>query len=234
MSPSRSLSQSKPKKVFVEVPEYSRRVSGLYLRPDNADVLFVFGHGAGAGMGHPFMESMSHKLAKRGIATLRYQFPYMEQGGKRPDAKPVLLATVRSAVEAARALDNTLPMLAGGKSMGGRMTSMSAAEKPLLGVEGIIFLGFPLHPPGPPSSERAHHLKAVDVPLLFLQGTRDKLADLKLLEPVVGKLGALATIHIVAGADHSFHVLRSLGKSDDEVLDSLSDIIRRWALKVVQ
>lgn len=143
----RNLSQSNPKKVLITVAGYSRRVSGLYLRPNSADVLFVFGHGAGAGMGHPFMESISQKLAKRGVATLRYQFSYMEQGGKRPDARPLLLATVRSAVEAARALDASMPLFAGGKSMGGRMASLTAAEEPLSGVKGIIFLGFLFIPP---------------------------------------------------------------------------------------
>jgi len=226
--------QPKPKAIPIELPKYSRRVSGLFLRPDHTDVLFVFGHGAGAGMSHSFMESVSQKLAKRGVATLRYQFPYMEQGEKRPDARPVLLATVRSAVEAAHALDDSLPLFAGGKSMGGRMTSLAASEEPLPGVTGIIFLGFPLHPPGPPSSERAHHLKAVDVPMLFLQGTRDKLADLGLLKPVVEQLGALATMNVIEGADHSFHVLRSTGKSDDEVLEEVSDIVRRWTSEVIQ
>ncbi|HLA69754.1 MAG TPA: alpha/beta family hydrolase [Bacteroidota bacterium] len=221
------------RRISIEVSGSGVRVSGFYLHPEKSRFLFVFGHGAGAGMTHSFMESMAQKLALRGIASLRYQFPYMEEGRKRPDQKPVLLATVRSAVREACKLDGSLPILAGGKSMGGRMTSLALAEEPLSEVRSLVFFGFPLHPPDSPSTERAIHLSHVTVPMLFLQGTRDKLADLKLLEPVVKKLGKLATLQIVEGADHSFHVPRSLGKSDDAVLDHLSDVVISWTSRVV-
>jgi len=223
-----------PEQISIEVTSASRRVTGLYLRPDNADALFIFGHGAGAGMTHPFMDSMAHRLARCGIATLRYQFPYMEHGGKRPDARPLLLQTVRSAVEAGRTLRDSLPLFAGGKSMGGRMASLAAAERQLPGVEGIVFLGFPLHPPGSPSSERARHLKDVEVPMLFLQGDRDKLGDLTLLKPAIRKLGKRATLRVIEGADHSFHVLRSTGKDDDEILAVLCDHTLRLISEVLR
>ncbi len=184
-------------------------------------------------MRHPFMEAIARQLAENGIATFRYQFPYMEQGSKRPDLKPVLLGTVRSAVEAAVKAANGLPLLAGGKSMGGRMTSMAAAEDALPGVRGLIFFGFPLHPAGMPSADRAKHLSDVNAPMLFLQGTRDTLADLKLLKPVCTKLGKRATLHVIEGGDHSFHVLKSSGRTDAQVLDELVLTTKSWASKLL-
>ncbi len=221
--------QFKSRELTFRPTQHSGPVSALYLFPKDAKWLLVFGHGAGAGMKHPFMETVAQKLAANGIATFRYQFLYMEQKSRRPDPKPVLLATVRSAVEQARTLADSLPLLAGGKSMGGRMTSNAAAEKPLEGVRGIVFFGFPLHPPGKPSAERADHLGNVTVPMLFLQGTKDKLADLSLLRPVCTKLGSLATLHIVDNADHSFHLPKSNGRSDSEVIDELASVVRRWS-----
>jgi hypothetical protein len=205
-------------------------VSALLLRPKNAQWLFLFAHGAGAGMRHPFMEAAARCLADRGIATFRYQFPYMEQGSKRPDFKPILFETVRSAVAAAAEVSGGLPLLAGGKSMGGRMTSMAAAEEPLTDVRGLVFFGFPLHPAGQPSTERGDHLSNVTVPMLFLQGTRDTLADLTLLRPICKRLGKRATLHIVDGGDHSFHMLKSSGRTDSEVLDGLAETVGEWAI----
>ena len=208
-------------------------VSALLLRPERAQALYVLAHGAGAGMRHSFMEAISQRLAARGIATLRYQFPYMEdrggpQGGRRPDPEPVALATVRAAVEAGRETAGGLPLLAGGKSYGGRMTSRAAAAEPLDGVAGLVFLGFPLHPAGQPGVARAAHLAQVDLPMLFLQGTRDTLADLVLLRPVLEQLGERATLRVIAHADHSFHVLKRSGRTDDEVLDELAVAVAEW------
>ena len=190
----------------------SDAVSALLLRPAGALACFVFAHGAGAGMTHEFMERVAAGLCDRGIATLRYQFPYMEKGSKRPDAPPLAHAAVRAAVaEAARCCPG-LALFAGGKSFGGRMTSQAQAIAPLAGVRGLAFLGFPLHPAGKPSDARAKHLGDVHVPMLFVQGTRDKLAELTLLEPVVKRLGTSASLHQVAEADHSFHVLARSGQ----------------------
>jgi uncharacterized protein len=180
-------------------------------------------------MRHPFMDSIARRLAEEDIATLRYQFPYRERGSRRPDPKPILFHTVYAAVEMANRLAEGLPVLAGGKSMGGRMTSMAAAEHPLEGVRGIVFVGFPLHPPGKPSTERAGHLYDVSHPMLFLQGTRDTLADLTLLRPVCERLGTRARLHVENGADHSFHVLKSSGTTDAEVLLRIVKTIRNWA-----
>src|SRR6476661_5305720 len=187
-------------------------VSALLDRPIQARACFVFAHGAGAGMTHPFMETVAAGLGERGVATLRYQFPYMEKGSKRPDPPAVAHTTVRAAVAEAARCCAGLPLIAGGKSFGGRMTSQAQAIAPLAGVRGLAFLGFPLHPAGKPSSDRAKHLAEVDVPLLFLQGTRDSLAELKLLEPVVKGLGRVATLHVVEGADHSLHVPARSGR----------------------
>jgi uncharacterized protein len=210
------------------------RVSGLLWRPDDARWLLVFGHGAGAGMRHRFMQDMSACLAAAGIATLRYQFPHMEAGSRRPDARPILLATVRAAVDAARAAAPELPLLAGGKSMGGRMTSLAAAEAPLPGVRGLVFFGFPLHPAGRPSTERAEHLERVHLPMLFLQGERDRLAQLDLLRPVCAGLDGNATLHVVRTADHGLHVLRSSGQSDPDVLEQLAHTVGEWAATLAQ
>ena len=204
-------------------------VSALLLRPNHARWLFVFGHGAGAGMRHRFMQKMSACLAAAGVATLRYQFPYMEIGDRRPDARPILLATVRAAVAAAAAAVPDLPLLAGGKSMGGRMTSQAAAEAPLAGVRGLVFFGFPLHPAGRPSTERADHLVQVDLPMLFLQGERDRLAEPALLQPVVERLGGRATLHVVPAADHGFHVPRRSGRTDLEIIHELARTASAWA-----
>lgn len=218
----------KPKELTFQPTKHSDPVSALYLRPKDATWMLVFGHGAGAGMKHPFMEAVSQKLAASGIGTFRYQFPYIEKKSRRPDPKPVLLGTVRSAVEKARDLDDSLTLLAGGKSMGGRMTSNAAAEEPLNNVRGIVFFGFPLHPPGKPSTERADHLHRVTVPMLFLQGSKDKLADLSLLHPISQKLASLATLHVIDGADHSFHMLKSSGRADSDVLDELVRSVTEW------
>lgn len=203
-------------------------VSSLLLKPARANALYVLAHGAGAGMRYPFMNSIAQHLAARGVGTLRYQFPYTEQGGRRPDPEPVLLATVRAAVAAGGEAAGDIPVLAGGKSMGGRMTSRAAAAEPLAGVSGIVFLGFPLHPAGQPGVSRADHLARVDVPMLFLQGTRDTLADLTLLRPVLEHLGERATLRVIEHADHSFHVLKRSGRTDEEVLDELARSIAEW------
>lgn len=206
----------------------TERVSALLMRPNAARACYVLAHGAGAGMRHASMEAIAAGLAERGIATLRYQFPYMEKGSKRPDPPPVAHATVRAAVvEAAKACAG-LPLFAGGKSFGGRMTSQAQAKSPLDGVEGIAFFGFPLHPARKPSSDRATHLADVRIPMLFLQGTRDTLAELSLLKPVVKSLGNRATLHLAEGADHSFHVLKSSGRNDREVLAEILDAFTKW------
>jgi predicted alpha/beta-hydrolase family hydrolase len=211
-----------------QATERAGDVSALLLRPDAARCLLVMGHGAGAGMTHPFMEDMAQRLAGRGMATLRYQFPYMEQGTRRPNPGPVLKATVRSAVAQGAELAGDLPLLAGGKSMGGRMTSLAASEKPLPGVLGLVFFGFPLHAAGKPGNERAAHLKGVTVPMLFLQGTRDRLAELDLLRPVCEGLGGRCSLQILDQADHSFHVPKRSGIHPDEVRDRLADSVLRW------
>jgi predicted alpha/beta-hydrolase family hydrolase len=204
-------------------------VSSLLVRPAGARVAFVLAHGAGAGMRHPFLAAVSVRLASFGVATLRYQFPYAEAGGHRPDPPDVCAATVRAAVEAAAQVMPGLPLIAGGKSFGGRMTSTAAAAAPLPGVRGLAFLGFPLHPPKQPGTQRGEHLGRVTVPMLFLQGTRDEFAELPLLEPVVGGLGARATLHLVDGANHSFAVLKSSGRSGTDVLDELARVLSDWA-----
>ncbi|HKY72925.1 MAG TPA: alpha/beta family hydrolase [Nitrospira sp.] len=193
-------------------------VDGLLLRPQEAKWLLVLARGAGAGMQHPFMDRLAHELAGRGVATLRYQFPYMQHRRGRPDLSGVLTATVRAAVAAASAEAPDLSLLAGGKSFGGRMTSLafagmpSAAPPGTADVRGLVFFGFPLHSAGRPSIQRAEHLAKVDMPMLFLQGTRDALADLSLLRPVCAELGPRASLHVIEGADHSFHVLKRSGR----------------------
>src|SRR5216683_2123995 len=204
-------------------------VSALLCRPANARWLLVLAHGAGAGMSHPFMEKLADELAAVGVATLRYQFPYMEARRRVPDAPAVLTATVVAAVRAAAEAAPGLPLLAGGKSMGGRMTSQAAAQRPLDGVRGLVFFGFPLHPPNQPGTKRADHLAKVTVPMLFLQGTRDTFADLALLRPVCAKLNPQPTLHIIEYADHSCHVLKSSGRNDAEVLRELAETAASWA-----
>ena len=220
------MSKTSGKEIHFGVNEKAGAVSGLLLKPDGAQAFLVLAHGAGAGMRHRFMETVALKLADCGVATLRYQFPYMEKRIKRPDSETVLTDTVRAAMVAAKKLSGDLPLFAGGKSMGGRMTSLAAARQPLDGVRGLIFFGFPLHAAGKPGAERGAHLAAVDIPMLFLQGSRDTLADLKLLTPLCKKLGKRAELFVVNGGDHSFHVLKSLSRSDDEVLD---DVVKKTA-----
>src|SRR6516164_8731311 len=221
------MTTASPQPLTIEVGK-SAAVSALLLRPERAQACFVFAHGAGAGMTHHFMETVATGLAARGIATLRYQFPYMEKGSKRPDPPAIAHAAVRAAVtEAVRACPG-LPLLAGGKSFGGRMTSQAQAKQPLPGVRALAFFGFPLHATGKPSSERAAHLADIQIPMLFLQGTNDKLAELSLLKPVVKSLGARATLHLVDGADHSFHVPVRSGRKDAEVMVELLDNFAKW------
>ena len=208
-------------------------MSALLQRPPEARLLYVLAHGAGAGMRHPFLESVARALAERGIATFRYQFPYVEAQMRRPDPPGVLEATVRSAVAAAASAAPGLPLVAGGKSLGGRMTSNAQAKQPLPGVRGLVFLGFPLHPPKRAGDARAEHLSAVQVPMLFLQGTRDDLAELQLLEPVCRRLGDRATLHVVEGADHSFRVLKRSGRNDADVLEELVDTVATWSGKLI-
>src|SRR5262245_21770165 len=203
-------------------------VSALLWMPREARALYVLGHGAGAGMRHPFMEAIATRLAGRGLGTLRYQFPYVEEGKRRIDPEPLLLATVRAAVGMGRDAAGGLPLLAGGKSMGGRMTSRAAAAEPLAGVRGLALLGFPLHPAGQPGTSRADHLDRVELPMLFLQGTRDALADLTLLEPVIERLGSRATLRVIEHADHGFHVPKRSGRTDEQVLDELASAFVDW------
>jgi uncharacterized protein len=204
-------------------------VSALLLRPPDARWLLVLAHGAGAGMRHPFMGALSAELARIGVATFRYQFPYMEERRRVPDSPIVLTATVAAAVRTAAEEAPGLPVLAGGKSMGGRMTSQASAEGLLQGVRGIVFYGFPLHPPNKPAVKRGDHLAKVRIPMLFLQGTRDELADLKLLHPIIEGLGAFARLRVIEGADHSFHVLKKSGTNDTAVLRGLADTTATWA-----
>ena len=217
---------------FLATPEKGA-VSALLMRPEPARWLLAFGHGAGAGMRHRFMEAMSRALAGVGIATFRYQFPYMEAGSRRPDGRATLLATVRAALAAAAAAVPDLPLLAGGKSMGGRMTSLAAAEAPLAGVHGLVFFGFPLHPAGQPSNERGEHLAVVGLPMLFLQGERDRLAAPELMRPLCAALGARARLETVPEADHGFHVPKRTGRSEAEVIAGLAASVARFAADIL-
>jgi predicted alpha/beta-hydrolase family hydrolase len=205
-----------------------RTVSGLFLAPPGARACFVFAHGAGAGMAHPFMVAVAAGLAERSVATLRYQFPYMERGSKHPDSPPIAQAAVCAAVGEAARLAPGLPLFAGGKSFGGRMTSQSQAESPLPGVRGLAFLGFPLHPPGKASDARGGHLSEVKVPMLFLQGSRDEFAEMTLLASLVERLGAGAILKVFADADHSFHVPPRSGRKDADVRDEVLDALAGW------
>jgi predicted alpha/beta-hydrolase family hydrolase len=216
-----------PQKLTIDIVN-AASVSALLLRPDNARACFVFAHGAGAGMSHPFMDKVATGLCERGITTLRYQFPYMEKGSKRPDAPAVAHAAVRAAVAEAARCCAGLPLIAGGKSFGGRMTSQAQAIAPLAGVRGLAFLGFPLHPADKPSTTRAAHLSDIRIPMLFLQGTRDDLAEMTLLEPVVKGLGSLASLHVVREADHSLHVPARSGRNNREVMNEVLDALSAW------
>jgi len=211
----------------------AQRVSGLLQAPPKARACYVLAHGAGAGMGHPFMASVAEGLAERGVATLRYQFPYMERGSKRPDAPKLAQAVVRAAVAEMSRLAPDLALIAGGKSFGGRMTSQAQAASPLPGVKGIAFLGFPLHPAGRPSNERGKHLFDVQIPTLFMQGSRDQLADPELLQPLVKQLGARATLKLFPDADHSFHVPARTGRKDADVRAEMLDVLAGWINMVV-
>lgn len=217
----------KPKDITIQL-DGDATVSGLWLAPPNATAAYVFAHGAGAGMAHKSLSAISDGLAERGIATLRYNFLYMERGSKRPDAPVLAHQAVRAAVDEASRLAPKLPLFAGGKSFGGRMTSQTQALAPLPQVRGLVFFGFPLHPAGKPSDERAKHLGDIQIPMLFLQGTNDALAELDLLNPVVKKLGRRATLTLSEHADHSFHAPAKSGRKDSEVLAEICDAAARW------
>jgi predicted alpha/beta-hydrolase family hydrolase len=216
---------------FTLAVDAAHRVSALLIAPPRAHACYVLAHGAGAGMTHPSMEAVAIELGERGIATLRYQFPYMEQGSKRPDPPALCHATIRAAV--AKAGELKLPLIAGGRSFGGRMTSQAQAKSALSGVRGLAFLGFPLHPAGKPSDDRAEHLFDVKIPMLFLQGTRDALAELSLLRPLVERLGKRARLKLFEDADHSFHVPAKTGRKDAEVRSEMLDTLAAWIRTVI-
>jgi predicted alpha/beta-hydrolase family hydrolase len=226
------VSYPDPEPVTVGVEE-AVRVSGLLQVPARARACYVLAHGAGAGMTHPFMATVAAELGERDIATLRYQFPYMERGGRRPDPPNLAQATVRAAVALAFRLLPDLPIFAGGKSFGGRMTSQAQAITPLAGIRGLVFLGFPLHPAGRPSQDRGKHLFDVRIPILFLQGTRDTLATLDQLEPLCNALGERATLHLSQNADHSFHVPARTGRKDAQVRSDMLDAFAIWIDAVI-
>ena len=205
-------------------------VSALLVCPIDARACLLLAHGAGAGMTHGFMDSAAAEFATHGVATLRYQFPYMERGSRRPDAPAVAHAAVRAAAASATKHAAGLPLFAGGKSFGGRMTSQAQSVAAIDGVQGLVFLGFPLHPAGKPSTDRAEHLQNVEIPMLFVQGSRDKLADMSLLRPIVGELGARATLVAVADADHAFHVPKRSGQTDAQVIVSIAETAANWML----
>jgi predicted alpha/beta-hydrolase family hydrolase len=213
-------------KIIFSVDE-ERKVSGFLMLPKKARALYVLAHGAGAGMAHPFLASMAGLLFDHGIATLRYQFPYMEKGSGRPDSPKVAEAAVRAAVAEAAKRAPRLPIFAGGKSFGGRMTSQAEAHG-AMGVKGLVFLGFPLHPPGAPADTRGEHLADVKVPMLFLQGTKDEFAELSLLKPLVKRLGKRATLHLIQDANHSFRVPAKTGRKEPEVMAELADTLSGW------
>jgi len=221
-----------PQPVTITVDD-TRLVSGLLQAPKAARVCFVLAHGAGAGMSHPFVAAVANGLAERGIATLRYQFPFMEQGSKRPDPPKLAQATVRAAVGEASHLVPKLALVAGGKSFGGRMTSQAQAASPLPDVRGLVFLGFPLHPAGRLSDERGKHLFEIAIPMLFLQGTRDALADIKLIQPLVQQLGTRASLTLLQNADHSFHVPARTGRNDADIRAEALDALAAWIETVI-
>ena len=215
----------------VVIPVGSESVSGLLLRPPRAKALYLFAHGAGTNMAHRSMASNAGGLAERGIATLRYNFLYTEKGSKRPDAPRLAHAAVRAAAAQAAELAGDLPIFAGGRSFGGRMTSQAQAAEPLHAVRGLAFLGFPLHPAGNPGIERAAHLADVKVPMLFVSGSRDALAELDLLKPVVAELGDRATLHVVEHADHSFRVAAKSGRTSADAEEEAVDVLANWMVR---
>jgi hypothetical protein len=215
----------------ITIPVGAEQVSALLLHPSKATALYLFAHGAGAGMTHKAMESNAQGLGERGIATLRYQFPYMEKGSRRPDAPKIAHATVRAAAARARVLVPDLALFAGGRSFGGRMTSQAQAIEPLPGVHGLAFLGFPLHPAGKPGIDRAEHLARVEIPMLFVSGDRDALAELDLLKGVLASLGSRATLHLVEHADHSFKVAARSGRTSADAQDEALDALAKWTLE---
>jgi len=221
------MSASQPERLTITVGA-NHIVSGLFERPGAARAVLVLAHGAGAGMEHPAIQSVTTGLTRRGVATLRYQFPYMERKSRRPDPPPLCHATVRAAVAEATRLAPDLPLFAGGRSFGGRMTSQAQALAPLARVRGLVFLAFPLHPAGHPGTDRAAHLHEVGIPMLLIQGTRDELADIELLRPLVQSLGGRATLHVLENADHSFHVPARSGRKDAEVREEALDAVCVW------
>ena len=210
----------------------AERVSAILLAPDQTLAGYVLAHGAGAGMTHPFLTAVAEGLAERGVATLRYQFPYMEKGSRHPDRPALAWATVRAAVKAATTLLPGIPLVAGGKSFGGRMTSQVQADSPLPGIRGLVFLGFPLHPSGRPSDIRAEHLTTIRVPMLFMQGSRDSLADITLMSAVIGRLEGRATLEVIEAADHSFHLSARSGRTDREALKRILDTVAAWTRRI--
>ena len=228
----RAVARLDPTPVTIAVSERTQ-VSALLQRPDRAKACLVLAHGAGADMHHSFMAAVSDELTRFAIATLRFQFPYTEKRGKRPDPPALCHATIRAAVAAAHSLEPSLPLLAGGKSFGGRMTSQAQAQTPLDHVAGLVFFGFPLHPAKQPSAERGAHLFQVKIPMLFLQGTRDALAELPLIEPLVHQLGGRATLALIKDADHSFHVPARSGRTDTQVRGQMLETLATWADSVL-
>jgi hypothetical protein len=218
--------------ILLDVGERVGKVDALLKMPAQPRLLYVFAHGAGAGMQHSFMSNIADRLHELNVATFRYQFPYMQSGGKRPDVPAVLEATVRAAIHFTHEQLPGVPLIAGGKSMGGRMTSQLLAKEPGLPVRGIAFVGFPLHQPNKPGRGRAAHLFDVVHPMLFVQGTRDTLADLALIREVTSELGSKATLHVIDGADHSFGVLKRTGRTNEEVLDEIADAILKFGIGV--
>jgi predicted alpha/beta-hydrolase family hydrolase len=227
------VASSIPNPVTIPVDEQIR-VSGLLQRPTLAKACLVLAHGAGAGMNHPFMASLAGDLEAIGIATLRFQFPYTERQGKRPDPPALCHATVRAAAATAHELEPSIPLLAGGKSFGGRMTSQAQAQDPLSHVRGLVFFGFPLHPPKQPSIDRGAHLFQVKIPMLFLQGTRDGFAELPLIEPLAARLGKRTTLVLLETADHSFHVPIRSGRTDVQVRSEMLEALEAWADSLIR
>jgi predicted alpha/beta-hydrolase family hydrolase len=227
MSPHEPTMSAEEELAFVPA-EGRREVSAVLLRPRSAKVLYVLGHGAGAGMRHRFMQAIAEQLAARDIATLRYNFPYTQEEKKRPDPQKVLLSTVHNAILLAKQRAPGLALFAGGKSMGGRMTSLLASTTPLPGLVGLAFLGFPLHGAGRPSRERAAHLHAFDLPLLFVQGSRDKLCELEELRPLVQELGSRATLHVLPDGDHSFSMPKRSGRTEADIRAEVADVVADW------